>query len=314
MRGAHFQPLDPDIGPVPVPPFPDDLKMFFCIGAQKAGTSWLHSYLSAAPEVHFSPNKELHYFDVCANHGGMALRVRINALRVLADKMETGDTRLHAGMVERACDAAELLRIYTGKGGAEANRHDPYIKYLTRGRGAQRLVGDITPSYAVLNRENFADMASIGEARFIFILRDPVARLWSHFRMSATSDIGTGASAEQLMSTCRKRIATLHEANRLTRIERSDYLRTMAELEAVIPAERILYVFFEDLFDGEATQQVCDFLGIAHLPANSAERVNEGVSLPIPKDIETLFRLILDAQYSGIRARFGPRVPTRWRL
>ena len=40
--------------------------MFFCIGAQKTGTSWLHDYLSRSDEVHFSRNKELHYFDVRA--------------------------------------------------------------------------------------------------------------------------------------------------------------------------------------------------------------------------------------------------------
>ena len=37
--------------------------VLFCIGAAKAGTSWLHTQLSAHPECHFRAIKELHYFD-----------------------------------------------------------------------------------------------------------------------------------------------------------------------------------------------------------------------------------------------------------
>ncbi|NIJ43343.1 hypothetical protein FHS78_003657 [Parvibaculum indicum] len=42
-----------------------DNKCFILgVGAQKAGTSWLHDYLERRPEVFMpSPWKELHYFD-----------------------------------------------------------------------------------------------------------------------------------------------------------------------------------------------------------------------------------------------------------
>ena len=34
-----------------------------CIGAQKAGTTWLHGMLSQHPDVFRGPMKEVHYFD-----------------------------------------------------------------------------------------------------------------------------------------------------------------------------------------------------------------------------------------------------------
>ena len=40
-----------------------DVTLLFGIGATKAGTSWLHAWLSGHPEVHLWPHKELHYFD-----------------------------------------------------------------------------------------------------------------------------------------------------------------------------------------------------------------------------------------------------------
>lgn len=286
--------------------------MFFCIGAQKAGTSWLHDYLSGHAEVHFSPNKELHYFDVLASRAGMALRVRVNALHVLADKLNPKATRLNRTVVQRLCEAAELLTIYTGKGDG-ADRHDPYLAYLLKNWQGQKLVGDITPAYAILDRAHFADMASIGRAKFIFILRDPVARMWSHIRMSVSADLGAQTPVETLQQACIKRVRNLADTMPLAEVERADYLRTMTELEAVVPTERILYVFYEDLFTGTATQDICRFLGLRHIPPAASRRVNEGVPVPLPDEILDLFRTAYARQYNGIRARFGARIPTSWR-
>ena len=41
----------------------DEPTLMFCIGATKAGTSWLHRYISNHPESHMRGIKELHYFD-----------------------------------------------------------------------------------------------------------------------------------------------------------------------------------------------------------------------------------------------------------
>ena len=41
-----------------------DPTILFCVGATKAGTSWLYTYLLDHPECHVRSVKELHYFDV----------------------------------------------------------------------------------------------------------------------------------------------------------------------------------------------------------------------------------------------------------
>ena len=37
--------------------------MAICVGATKAGTSFLYEHLAAHPQCHFRTIKELHYFD-----------------------------------------------------------------------------------------------------------------------------------------------------------------------------------------------------------------------------------------------------------
>ena len=295
----------------PVSPFPRDATMVFGIGAQKAGTTWLHDYLSRSDEVHFSRNKELHYFDVRAGRGGMALRVRVNAIHVLTDKLDTNNIRLNKLIVDQIRDATDLLSIYTGQFQGE-DRHDPYLAYLVQGWNGQPVIGDITPSYCTLDREHFADMANIGQAKFIFILRDPVSRMWSQIRMAVDVVHGTDITPEERARFCAERARMLLDIGRLSKIERADYVRTMTELEAVVPADRILYVFYEDLFGGTATKEICDFLGIAHLPPEAEKRVNQGISVPLPDDIRSIFRQTFAPQYEAMRARFGDRLPPDW--
>jgi hypothetical protein len=41
-----------------------DLPSFYCIGAQKAGTTWLFEMLKKHPEIHLPQYKEVHYWDL----------------------------------------------------------------------------------------------------------------------------------------------------------------------------------------------------------------------------------------------------------
>ena len=38
-------------------------NLFVCVGAQKAGTTWLARVLEDHPEIFMTPVKEIHYFD-----------------------------------------------------------------------------------------------------------------------------------------------------------------------------------------------------------------------------------------------------------
>ncbi|WP_254892564.1 sulfotransferase [Roseovarius sp. A-2] len=295
----------------PAPPFPRDATMFFCIGAQKAGTTWLYDYLSRSEEVHFSRNKELHYFDVRAGRGKATLKMRIDALHKQAGRLDPKNAYLNRLVINKLRDITDLLSIHTGKRSG-VDRHAPYLDYLLAGRTNQPLVGDVTPAYAVLRRKQFADMASIGRAKFIFILRDPVSRMWSQIRMAVDSKHGADITLEERTRHCVEHARMLVDAGRLSKHSRANYARTMTELEAVVPTERILYVFYEDLFVGSATRQICDFLDIAHYPPEAEKRVNQGISVPLPGDIRSIFRQAFAPQYEAMRARFGDRIPDSW--
>jgi len=289
---------------------PEGACVVYGIGAQKAGTSWLFDCLSQSPDCHSLPTKELHYFDALYHPGEAGhLKERLTQLRRTVEDLTEGVDPANRARLRKARLLVDRLAIHATIPGD----HGPYVEYLLTGYQGQRIICDFTPSYSVLDSDAFAQMDSIRPARFIFVLRDPVERLWSQIRMS-TSTKYPNLSDAAYVEKCIRHARDLCARRNLARIPRADYARTMAALEAAVPAERILYAFYEELFTQDSLDRICAFLGIAPVPVESDKRVNLGRSTSLPPDIAALLEKGLAPQYAAVAARFGDAVPASWRM
>ena len=100
-------------------------------------------------------------------------------------------------------------------------------------------------------------------SRFIFIVRNPIDRFWSAVRYTR----GDRPDVDL--------ITYFHECfEDIGVILRSNYKRTILELEKAIPTDQILYIFFEDLFSQNSIQRICDFLDIEFQSAPYDQVVN----------------------------------------
>lgn len=286
--------------------------LFYVVGAQKSGTTWLHAMLIEHPEVKLQQRKEIHYWDTVrapfhdrwrvSADAKLAEVARAQAAAARGDEPETPASR-------RARQRAEdYAAIFVG------GPYDPtgYAHFLMRDRDAQPVAGDITPAYALLPASAFRDMADLHpNSRFIFLMRDPVRRLWSSVRMNFD------ARFETSLDDLRPLLRFFHEAledpdNPLHR--RSAYERTIETLERAVPAERILYLFYEELFQQSAADRLADFLGVARFAPAFERRVKEGRAAggDLPADDAAAARRAFAATYAFIRARFGDRAPAAW--
>ncbi|WP_168623588.1 serine aminopeptidase domain-containing protein [Roseicyclus persicicus] len=288
---------------------PGGTTLVYGIGAQKAGTSWLYEFLAGHPDCHCPELKELHYFDVIhPPHENRHHARRVKALQSLSARLAETPEPANQRILDQIARLVEWLCIHSGPPGD----HGPYLSYLMRGHAGQKLACDITPSYAVLDRAGFADMDSLGPAKFVFILRDPVGRLWSQIRMMVEGK-GIDPDGPDYAPACIARARHLVKSGRLPTLLRAHYERTLTELEAVVPRDRIHTIFYEDMFRQESVSALCAFLGIADRPAETDKRVNLGNPLPIPGEIETMLLEGLQRHYEDAFARFGDAVPQAWR-
>jgi sulfotransferase family protein len=131
---------------------------FLCVGAQKAGTSWLYRQLESHPDFWMPPIKELHYFDELSRIPSIAsARARDDEGRHFLERLKRLSARSHL-------DLEDYARLFAPKGSL--------------------LSGDITPAYSMLNEEVIERIVTrFPNLKVIFLARDPVERAWSQLSM-----------------------------------------------------------------------------------------------------------------------------------
>ena len=276
--------------------------LLFGIGAAKAGTTWLYRYLAGHPEVRLPAVKELHYFDTCETgkfDRQIARMERECARRI--DRLPTGEVALDLRLKREVAAYQGWLDVIRG-GADDAG----YVRYLTRDAEAARVVGDITPAYATLREETLARMAALAPAtRFVFLMRDPLDRLWSNIRMAATRRGG------DLAETAGALLDKVVKGRDRTITERSDYAGTLARLDASLDPAQVFTGFFETLFQPDTLARLCGFLGISEWPGLTAARVHAGEELDMTEAQRARALAWLAPQYRAVAGRMGP-LPARW--
>ena len=284
--------------------------LLYCLGATKAGTSWLYRYLGDHPEVAVKAVKELHYFDTFDDD---TRAKQIDAYRIALDRFR--ETRAEAeklrrgwqveNMDRRIADMGGLLRVLEGPRDGDA----AYRDYLLNGTDA-RVIADITPAYALASRETLARMARVLErTRFLFLMRDPLDRLWSHVRMQAVRFAQPGDDvalrAERILNRVTKRGLETHIP------ARGDYAATWARLSEAVPETDRMAVFAEEMFAGPGREAICAWLGIDAVEMAARNKVHEGEKIAFPEAKRAQALAFLEPQYAWAEAVFG-RLPPRW--
>lgn len=281
------------------------------MGATKAGTSWLYRYLHDHPDCAMPAVKEAHYWDTFdaddLEKQTVFYRVRLREMRdAKADAADAGRGWQVENLDRRINEMKSLLETLEG------DRHDDtaYLGWLTCGRADVMLVGDLTPNYATLNDETIACMRDAQPtSKFIFLIRDPLDRLWSHIRMQARRQRQAHEVYEKKSNNIFYRI--LNRGHETHILERGDYPKIICRLRRLIPQGRLLIQFTEDLFTPKGLERVCAFLGIADAKADVQQPVHEGPEVVMLDKLRPRAQGLLNEHYEWVARNIGP-LPQRW--
>lgn len=214
------------------------------VGCQKGGTSWLHETISRHPRSNMGFEKEYHIWDM---------------------KWIPASS----GFVRRKEKRAQLGEAQATLMLAMLKHEELYFDYFDNLRladGSLPLVtGDITPAYAALKADHLAYIASRLEGRGfsvkpVFIMRDPVDRLFSMIRM---------ANPKRNAS-----VAAVEYARKNPNCPRTRYDRTVEKLDEVF-GENVFYGFYENLFSAKELMRLAEFLELDGLEGDFSNRVRE---------------------------------------
>ncbi len=279
--------------------------VFLCIGAAKAGTDWLHRHLSVHPECHLRAIKELHYFS-SLERGRLdrELEKHTGFQTALMRRLERESRAPDAMQAQKLSDRADWMDVL------DKGREDvpAYLDYLHSGAREGQVVADMTPAYALLPEDRLRRMGQMADdVRFLYLLRDPIQRLWSHVRMIAVRRDPEGRVTRQRCARILQRVISGQEDQIA---QRSDYAGTLSRLALAVPGPQVLVEAFEDMVQGEGLQRLCRFLGIAPM-APDAEPVHAGQPLDMTRDQRRAAADWLAPQYDAAEQALG-RMPSGW--
>lgn len=219
---------------------------FICIGAQKAATTWLASNLGRHPGVWLPFVKEIHFFD--AENDASRLHWRQRHARYIARKLAKA----------RQKNLPRRIAYLEGLQGEDFILTDEWYGKVFANCPEGCITGEFTPRYATL-RDAAIDklLATAPNARFIYLIRDPVERAMSQFRMRVGRTLEDEPNTEEIEKITRDWVA-----NR--RYDSSDYAFHIPRWEAKAGRERILFLPFGEVRHApfEILGKVEQFLGL----------------------------------------------------
>lgn len=276
------------------------------LGATKSGTTWLYHYLAEHPQCHVRSRKELRYFDNLEPAALEKERQKVSRkAEELGQRAETAKGAMRHRVRRRFDDALDWLLVLNEDD--DKDRDHAYFSFLKAGRAGKPVVADITPSYGIQSQVTYRRMMKVSEdVRFLYLMRDPVARLWSHVRMNAEK-AKKGGSFEK---RCADLLQSAIDGNLPEMRARGDYA-TVLERAPALPEGKFLALFYEDIFDGEGLRKLCDFAGLDYVPTDLSVRHHEGKSLKMTPEQEKAAFQALAPQYEAVQRHMGT-LPRKW--
>ena len=270
---------------------------FLGIGAQKAGTTWLHRNLSNHPQIWLPPVKEVHYFD--------EVHIQAHKRWAPAHRQNRGGALLRDYLArttaeERRADRIALLETFM----EDTISDDWYGRLFGFARPAQ-ICGEFTPEYSIMRAKGIRHVLQLSpDVKLILSLRDPIERCWSQIRMTDSRQKGSS-------------LAELEEAARsLNVLGRADYPGIISRWSKFVPSERLHIVFMDDIAEKplQVLNGVCDFLGLEFLQGrfpDASVPVHTGNGLDMPPTIYKSLKMSLRYIYDQLVVLY-PEHAGRW--
>ena len=279
--------------------FPD----FLCIGAERAGSTWLYKNLKKHPEIWLPPVKEIHYFDEQEKLGSVNIWQRFfdNNSSLNRRWRRILKNQLSKQLTSNSLDRANLkwyLNYFFPP------RNEQWYAFLFQPDSRQK-TGDITPAYSTLSRQSVARIYHfMPNTKIIFILRNPMQRAWSH--------------ALKRMRDRNRSIASVPEAefiqnfNSTTSRSRSNYLQILEVWQSYYPQENFFIGFFEDMvqYPEDFLLKLFDFLEIesskAYVSKSAFAKKNTSENTgQIPNNLAEYLAQIYHQDLQKINQKFG---------
>lgn len=253
---------------------------FLCIGAQKAGTTWLYANLKSVSGVAMPPLKEIHYFDEIYKKEKTSLFARISSKEGM-NQWWWKEELIRALKKIRRTKSFENTFWYLRYFFLPRN-FDWYKKLFDVPRN--NISGDITPDYCILNRDIIRLIhEQFPKLKIIYLIRNPVDRAWSALKMRYIKRRGFEINQidEDLIEEYYEKFS-----------EFNDIQRTITNWTTIFPKKQFYIGVYDELVENPVSffNNILNFLNLPldYDTGKAQTFVFKGVSAQIPHKLKII--------------------------
>ncbi|MFN3721686.1 MAG: sulfotransferase [Paracoccaceae bacterium] len=261
-------------------------NLFINAGAMKAGTTWVYWALRFNKHLYFSLEKEVHYFhrkyidSSILNDVHRVAQVKNLYVHDLMDE-KTG--------IEEMREYARWLTVYL-----RSPMNDDWYAEVIRPPGNQTWSCDFSNLYAQLPAWAWKDIsASCAQLRVLFMLRDPLHRLWSHLKF----DLKYNGQLDQLPDWSPQQVSDYLRQPHIW--HNAEYGEAIRRLQSGLNAPQVKFMFMPERHTDALgfLRDVEQFVGVpegVYPPWILRDKVNQSDPMPMPDFFPDLFRTDVD--------------------
>lgn len=283
-----------------------------CVGAAKTGTTWLFEQLRSSNEMHFAPEKEIHYFfSRYGNFNRLPPAERFRKLNAFITRSSLNfsppqneiDYARNFASFQRNLDWYQMF--------AQGPVTQSWYRSLFYGASAHQYACDFSPSTSKISLDGIYAIRKMSpNVKIIYILRNPAERLWSHVKFHAQY-LGNFAEVEkyspgELVSFIKK--YSLHEDGL--------YANYLQRFLSVFDRSDIMVIDYSEIKNNsmDLLTRICSFLEINHLDISNKEHLkfNESPKMDMPAGLFDSFKAEMSMQ-TDILEDLGYSFVSEWR-
>jgi hypothetical protein len=222
---------------------------FLGIGFQKSGTTWLFSQLRSHPEFWVPYRKEFHYFDRNPKYPSSNFIANKFFLPRLLNPAFRRQLKKDISLAVRQKDF--LIANWSVNFYFRTINDDWYLSQFNK---VQKLTGEFTPSYSILDIEDIQKIYKLlPQVKLIALIRDPIDRAWSAYRFFNKGNSFTNDQAISFFES------PLQE-------KRNSYSQSIQNYKSVFPPESLFLGFYDSIIEQPETliNGVVKFIGAKH--------------------------------------------------
>jgi hypothetical protein len=269
-------------------------KLFLSVGAMKSGTTWLYDKLRQHPEIHFSRAKEIHFLAHYYGHTDILSSVkRQHRAQVALERL----SNIAINQSNRE-SAIAWYKVYT----SEPVDFGWFASVTESLRFKTEYVADFSNLNCHLSTQDWHDVKSnhVDKLRVLYILRDPIMRIWSHYKFHLQFAKHPLANQPDQDFSLFKRIIDKKWFWR-----NSCYSKSIQVLQHALDSGEIMIIYFEDMIDrpDSTIRDIEVFLGLEEFNyrGNLSKPKNSSKSTKLPEEWMTYIRGKLDEELVALK-------------